>query len=229
MKRQRGRGGRKSNGQANRHFESNGPDIKIRGSASHIHEKYQQLARDAASSGDQVKAEGYQQHAEHYFRVLQAMQPAERKPRNGQDGGERQQGNQGHQNQANQANGAANQAQPSGESASTDTAETTPNGAPDAMRVVNLDEAEGEQPSADGNGFDTSHAPAFLAGGSQMSAGDGDEAAAPKRQRRTRRPRKTSDAKPADDAQLALDQASGEQAAAAGGADEGVVAAAEAE
>lgn len=77
MKRQRGRG-RKPNGQQNRHFESNGPDIKIRGSASHVHEKYQQLARDAASSGDRIMAENYLQHAEHYFRIVRAQQDAQR-------------------------------------------------------------------------------------------------------------------------------------------------------
>lgn len=85
MKRQRGRGGRKPNGQANRHFESNGPDVKIRGSASHICEKYQQLARDAASAGDRVRAENYLQHAEHYFRVVQAAQPAQPNPRPGRE------------------------------------------------------------------------------------------------------------------------------------------------
>ena len=73
MKRQRGRG-RKGNGQANRNFESNGPGIKIRGSASHIYDKYQQLARDELSSGDRVMAENYLQHAEHYFRIVQANQ-----------------------------------------------------------------------------------------------------------------------------------------------------------
>ncbi len=55
-------------------FESNGPDIKIRGTASHIAEKYLQLARDARSSGDPVAAENYYQHAEHYFRLIAAAQ-----------------------------------------------------------------------------------------------------------------------------------------------------------
>jgi Domain of unknown function (DUF4167) len=55
-------------------FESNGPDIKIRGTASHIAEKYLQLARDARSSGDPVAAESYYQHAEHYFRLIAAAQ-----------------------------------------------------------------------------------------------------------------------------------------------------------
>src|SRR2546421_12892548 len=55
-------------------FESNGPDIKIRGTASHVAEKYLQLARDAQSSGDFVAAENYYQHAEHYFRMIAAAQ-----------------------------------------------------------------------------------------------------------------------------------------------------------
>ena len=55
-------------------YESNGPDIKIRGTASHIAEKYVQLARDARSSGDPVAAENYYQLAEHYFRLIAAAQ-----------------------------------------------------------------------------------------------------------------------------------------------------------
>src|SRR6201999_290283 len=55
-------------------FESNGPDIKIRGTASHVAEKYVQLARDARSSGDPVASTNYYQHAEHYFRLIAAAQ-----------------------------------------------------------------------------------------------------------------------------------------------------------
>ena len=80
MKRQRSRnrggGGGKPQHNANRAFESNGPDgVKIRGAAQHVFEKYQQLARDALTAGDRVLGESYQQHAEHYFRVLRAVQP----------------------------------------------------------------------------------------------------------------------------------------------------------
>jgi hypothetical protein len=60
---------------ATRSFESNGPDVKIRGTAAHIAEKYVQLARDAQTSGDIVAAENYFQHAEHYYRMLAAAQP----------------------------------------------------------------------------------------------------------------------------------------------------------
>lgn len=65
---------RRSQNPLTRVYESNGPDIKIRGSASHIAEKYVQLARDARSSGDPVAAENYYQHAEHYFRLIAAAQ-----------------------------------------------------------------------------------------------------------------------------------------------------------
>ena len=58
----------------NRTYDSSGPEIKIRGSASHVYEKYLQLARDANSAGDRVMAENYLQHAEHYFRIMAAQQ-----------------------------------------------------------------------------------------------------------------------------------------------------------
>src|SRR5437899_4298213 len=87
MKRQRGRnrggggsggggGGKPQAQNANRAFDSNGPEgAKVRGNAQHVFEKYQQLARDATSAGDRVLGENYLQHAEHYFRVLRAVQP----------------------------------------------------------------------------------------------------------------------------------------------------------
>ena len=83
MKRQRGRGRKPGGGhnhfnpnQPNRAMESNGPDIKVRGPAAHIFERYLQLARDAASSGNRVLSENYLQHADHYFRLVRQMQPA---------------------------------------------------------------------------------------------------------------------------------------------------------
>ena len=76
-KRMRGRnrgGGGKGPNPLTRSYESNGPDVKIRGTALHIAEKYVQLARDAQSSGDRVAAESYFQHAEHYYRLVAAAQ-----------------------------------------------------------------------------------------------------------------------------------------------------------
>jgi len=67
-------GNRKSPNPLQRSYESNGPDVKVRGTAQHVAEKYLQLARDAQSSGDPVAAENYFQHAEHYYRILLAAQ-----------------------------------------------------------------------------------------------------------------------------------------------------------
>ncbi len=83
--RQRGRnGGRKHVNPLSRNYESNGPDVKVRGNAAHVAEKYLQLARDAQSSGDSVMAENYLQHAEHYFRIVSSAQQALNGPRDGQ-------------------------------------------------------------------------------------------------------------------------------------------------
>jgi hypothetical protein len=65
---------RKGPNPLSRNYESNGPDVKIRGSAQQIAEKYAALARDAMSSGDRVMAENYLQHAEHYNRIIAAAQ-----------------------------------------------------------------------------------------------------------------------------------------------------------
>lgn len=73
-KRMRGRNRGKGQNPLTRVYESNGPDVKIRGTAHHVAEKYLQLARDAQSSGDPVGAENYYQHAEHYFRLIAAAQ-----------------------------------------------------------------------------------------------------------------------------------------------------------
>ena len=97
MKRMRGRGNYRGGGQGggghgggaprpntnhqpmnrNHVFDSIGPDMRMRGTAQQLFEKYLQLGRDATSSGDRVSAEGYFQHAEHYFRILGAMNQAQ--------------------------------------------------------------------------------------------------------------------------------------------------------
>ena len=53
-------------------FDSNGPNVKIRGNAYQVFERYVALAREAASGGDRIAAENLYQHAEHYFRVMNA-------------------------------------------------------------------------------------------------------------------------------------------------------------
>ncbi|MDP9127093.1 MAG: DUF4167 domain-containing protein [Pseudomonadota bacterium] len=57
-------------------FDSNCTDVRVRGNAWQVHEKYQALARDAQSSGDRVAAENYLQHAEHYYRIIEAINEA---------------------------------------------------------------------------------------------------------------------------------------------------------
>jgi Domain of unknown function (DUF4167) len=82
-KRMRGRNNRKGPNPLTRTYESNGPDVKIRGTAQHIAEKYLQLARDAQSSGDSIVAENYLQHAEHYFRIIAGAQAAQQQAQMG--------------------------------------------------------------------------------------------------------------------------------------------------
>ncbi len=82
-KRMRGRNNRKGPNPLTRSYESNGPDVKIRGTAQHIAEKYLQLARDAQSSGDSIVAENYLQHSEHYFRIIAAAQAAQQQAQMG--------------------------------------------------------------------------------------------------------------------------------------------------
>ncbi len=84
-KRQRGgrANGRRSHFGHGQSYDSNGPEVKVRGNASQVHEKYQSLARDAVASGDRVAAENYLQHAEHYYRLLHANAPAQGEGING--------------------------------------------------------------------------------------------------------------------------------------------------
>lgn len=76
-----GGGGYRQSGQQpmnrNHVFDSSGPDMRMRGTAQQLFEKYLQLGRDATSAGDRVMAESYFQHAEHYFRILNAMAQAQ--------------------------------------------------------------------------------------------------------------------------------------------------------
>nr|WP_281015943.1 DUF4167 domain-containing protein [Roseiarcus fermentans] len=76
--------GRRGPNPLTRSYESNGPDVKIRGNAQHVAEKYLQLARDAHTGGDPVAAENYLQHAEHYFRIIAAAQAAQAVAQGGQ-------------------------------------------------------------------------------------------------------------------------------------------------
>ena len=89
-KRPRGRNtGRRPQNPGNRSFESNGPEVKVRGSASQICDKYLTLARDASSAGDRVRAESLLQHAEHYYRLVNGGDDARTENPNQQGGARR--------------------------------------------------------------------------------------------------------------------------------------------
>lgn len=94
----RGRG--RNSGKRNQNSKGSGADNdgKIRGSAQQVLDKYLTLARDATSSGDRIAAEGYYQHAEHYFRVLN------------QDGG--RPNSQQNRNRNNESNKGRSKSQP---------------------------------------------------------------------------------------------------------------------
>ncbi|WP_206020396.1 DUF4167 domain-containing protein [Rhodovarius crocodyli] len=81
FQRHQGGGGSSGNGQPpmnrNHVFDSSGPDVRLRGTAQQLFEKYLQLGRDATGGGDRVTAEAYFQHAEHYFRIMGAMNAAQ--------------------------------------------------------------------------------------------------------------------------------------------------------
>jgi hypothetical protein len=89
--RPRGNGGKRPFNPRNQTFESNGPDVKVRGTAQQVLEKYLVLARDASSAGDRIQAESYLQYAEHYYRILSAAQANFQGQNQGQGGGDQQQ------------------------------------------------------------------------------------------------------------------------------------------
>jgi hypothetical protein len=90
-------------------FDSSGPEMRVRGTAQQLYDKYTQMARDASSSGDRVLGEAYYQHAEHYFRIISAINQAQGlpnpvqggQPQNG-DFQRREPGNEGNETQANE-------------------------------------------------------------------------------------------------------------------------------
>ena len=89
-RRPRGRPNRKQHGAPRAHsYDSHGHDVRIRGNAPQVYDKYITLARDATVSGDRVAAESYYQFAEHYFRIMNdstdPRRTAQQPPRSGQE------------------------------------------------------------------------------------------------------------------------------------------------
>src|SRR5215467_470299 len=93
----------------NQIFDSSGPDVRVRGNAHQVFDKYQALAREAAASGDRILSEAYWQYADHYFRMIQSMGGFGQRNNQGwgegagEDGPSQQQ--QGQPGQPHQANG----------------------------------------------------------------------------------------------------------------------------
>lgn len=93
----RGNNGRKNSNPRSNNYESNGPEVKVRGNAQQVVEKYLALARDASLTDDRVAAENFFQHAEHYFRLMTAngggTEQREQSASQSNDSNNRQQGN----------------------------------------------------------------------------------------------------------------------------------------
>ncbi len=90
-RRSRNRGGtspRKSNNQKTQVFDSNGPDVRIRGTAFQVSEKYVALAKDAQGAGDMVLYQSYLQHAEHYQRMINTWEAENQSYDNSDSGNE---------------------------------------------------------------------------------------------------------------------------------------------
>ena len=193
----RGRSGRRRSGgqgnNPNRSIDSQGPEVKIRGNAQQVYDKYTALARDAFSNGDRIRAESLQQHAEHYYRVLQAMKPPEQKEQSRHDGDQQNQNSQnaqhgGQQNghdQSGQARGEQDDADQSGQ----DAGERKPRRERRPRRSETPAEATDEREPAmadapsDRAAVETLGNPAPE--GAENTTGDDD--AKPRRRRRTRR------------------------------------------
>ena len=210
-RRMRGRGNNNNNNNNNqnrkgpnpltRSYESNGPDVKIRGSAQQIAEKYTTLARDAQSAGDRVMAENYLQHAEHYNRIIMAalaQMPQQQQVRDTRDEDELDEdGEEGFA-----ASAAGNQPQPNEQPAQQQEHQGRRE-RPERQRDNNRGDGTGPQPVIEG-------VPAEVAlkqeGAPQPASAEAlptavDEAdAAPRKPRRPRRPRvKAGEEAPASD------------------------------
>lgn len=111
-----GGGGGKGPNPLTRSYESNGPDVKVRGTAQNIAEKYLQLGRDAQATGDHVQAESYFQHAEHYFRLIAAAQEQFRLQNPGYRGFDQAEG-EGDEGDEDQPSSSGPQVEPRGFSA----------------------------------------------------------------------------------------------------------------
>lgn len=194
----RGRSGRRRSGgnqgnNPNRSIDSQGPEVKIRGNAQQVYDKYTALARDAFSNGDRIRAESLQQHAEHYYRTLQAMKPPESKDQGRQDGqqnGQDQSGQSGGSNGQDDQNGQANAETPGDIERKPRRERKRREERAEPQVTEQADPAKAEEPSdraaVEKEGHETSEGAE-----APRSEASGEEEAKPRRRRRTRR--KTED------------------------------------
>jgi hypothetical protein len=191
-----------------RNYESNGPDVKIRGSAQQIADKYAQLARDSQSSGDRVMAENYLQHAEHYNRIIaaaQAQMPIQQMQNNRDDSDEDMDDDRDDfENQGNVGQGNVSQSN----------SERGERGNSERSQPVVVNHGAGPQPIIEGTPAEVALNPEAAGNGNDSVASDSvndasgvtaangteEEVAAPRRPRRPRRPRteRTAEAAPAE-------------------------------
>jgi hypothetical protein len=142
-----GGGGGGNYNNPNRSYDSNGPEVKIRGNASTVYEKYLQLARDANSSGDRVMAENYLQHAEHYYRILAAQQAQMQQYQQQQQA--QQQANGGGQQNGNNGNGNGQYRGPNGNGEQPYPQGAQQPGGPSFSLAEGASEEEGEEEAAE--------------------------------------------------------------------------------
>ncbi len=176
-RRQRSRNnGRRYPNQRGNSFESNGPDIKVRGTAQQVLDKYQSLARDAFSTGDRVLAEGYLQHAEHYHRIMQADKESQQQRDNSRGRDNRQQA-------------------PEEASADSPAAEANTDASPAEAKDV-PSKSDGGDVSKPGAEQPVVAVDAALDAASESNVASNEDATDAPRKRRSRRPRRTDEGSP---------------------------------
>lgn len=135
----------------NRVFDSSGPEGKVRGTPQQIIDKYNQLARDAQLSGDRVATENFQQHAEHYLRMLGAAQKEQEKQREQQDAENRKRQAERDRERAarqDQDNGNSNDSGDPGSAEQPDVIEPAATGGDADSGLVETPESRGDEPKS---------------------------------------------------------------------------------
>ena len=193
-RRSRGRSNRKHNVPLkHQSFESNGPDVRIRGNAHQVYEKYLAMARDAHSTGDRISAEGYYQHAEHYFRIMNDSTD----PQSGQRQQQQRQRENGHDRQGPDGSQRAETAQGADGMEPVKAADgAEPAGAEEVAEAVQAPDAEPAPAASEAEASPPAAAEAAVNGAEVNGA---TERPAPKRRRRAPKAAKPEEGEAAKD------------------------------